>query len=75
MTDLLFSIVIQIIILVLVMILYSKINDFDEKSYNESISENNSSSPKAKQLAESARLNAINGPVLYEPVLILDILY
>lgn len=51
------------------MILYSKINDYDEKSYNESISENNSSSPKAKQTAES-RLNALNGPVLYEPVLI-----
>lgn len=69
------------------MILYKNINDYDEKFFLDSVSENNiSGSPKSKNhqsqqqqnhsySAERNPLNAVDGPVLFEPVLILDLLY
>jgi hypothetical protein len=73
--------VIQLIILVLVMILYKNINDYDEKYFIDSISEANSS-PKNKQTVEyrhrenrdQYNASRVDGAVVFEPILILDLI-
>lgn len=62
------------------MIIYKDINDFDEKYFVDSISEANSS-PKNKQTVEyrhrdNSQYNAsrVDGAVVFEPILILDII-
>lgn len=62
------------------MILYKNINDYDEKFYNDSISEANSS-PNNNEAVEyrhrdHTHYNAsrVDGAVVFEPILILDII-